>query len=157
MSGLIGVNRREFCWGMAASAAVTGVARSAGVTRETAAYGLVEATDRARTLKAAEEYVGALSANPEILNAAVYDSGGALFASYSRASDLPPPRLPCRAVTNMRLNSEASWTPGSRLRAQPTVRRDSVSVQRLKWTEILTCLCRPCCLRFQARNASPSI
>jgi signal transduction histidine kinase/CheY-like chemotaxis protein len=41
--------------------------------------------------KAAEEYIGALAANPEILNAAVYDSRGALFAGYARASDLPPP------------------------------------------------------------------
>jgi len=45
--------------------------------------------------KAAEEYVGALGANPEILNAAIYDSGGDLFASYSRALDLPvPQKLP---------------------------------------------------------------
>ena len=45
--------------------------------------------------KAAEEYVGALSANPEILSAAVYDANGALFASYSREASLPiPPRLP---------------------------------------------------------------
>jgi signal transduction histidine kinase/CheY-like chemotaxis protein len=44
--------------------------------------------------KAAEEYVGALSANPEILSAAVYDDTGAMFASYSRVSDPPPPRLP---------------------------------------------------------------
>jgi signal transduction histidine kinase/CheY-like chemotaxis protein len=45
--------------------------------------------------KAAEEYVGALSANPEILNAAVYDSGGNMFARYSRTPDLPlPEKLP---------------------------------------------------------------
>jgi signal transduction histidine kinase len=52
--------------------------------------------------KAAEEYVGALAANPEMLNAAIYDSGGALFASYSRASDLPPPQtLPPRGTIMM--------------------------------------------------------
>jgi len=58
MSGLFGVKRRDFCWGMAAGAVVAVVARSAGATRESAAYGLVEATDRARILKTAEEYVG---------------------------------------------------------------------------------------------------
>ena len=41
--------------------------------------------------KAAQEYVGALAANPEILSAAVYDSDGKLFASFSRSSDRPPP------------------------------------------------------------------
>jgi signal transduction histidine kinase/CheY-like chemotaxis protein len=41
--------------------------------------------------KAAQEYVGALAANPEILNAAVYDPDGNLFASFSRSPDLPPP------------------------------------------------------------------
>jgi signal transduction histidine kinase len=41
--------------------------------------------------KAAQEYVGALAANPEILSAAVYDSDGALFAGYSRSPDLQPP------------------------------------------------------------------
>jgi signal transduction histidine kinase/CheY-like chemotaxis protein len=51
--------------------------------------------------KAAEEYVGALAANPEILNAAVYDSDGALFASYSRAPDLPLPEKPPPQGTSM--------------------------------------------------------
>jgi signal transduction histidine kinase/CheY-like chemotaxis protein len=41
--------------------------------------------------KAAQEYVGALAANPEILTAAVYDLDGNLFASFSRSPDLPPP------------------------------------------------------------------
>ena len=57
MSGRFGVNRRKFCWGMAA-ASVTGQAWNAGATRESAVYRLVEATDRARILKAAQEYVG---------------------------------------------------------------------------------------------------
>jgi signal transduction histidine kinase len=49
--------------------------------------------------KAAQEYVGALSVNPEILNAAVYDPGGALFASYARSASLPPPqRLPAQGT-----------------------------------------------------------
>jgi signal transduction histidine kinase len=52
--------------------------------------------------KAAQEYIGALAANPEILNAAVYDSAGALFASYSRASNLPPPQnLPPQGTVMM--------------------------------------------------------
>jgi signal transduction histidine kinase/CheY-like chemotaxis protein len=38
---------------------------------------------------AAEEYVNALRANPEILSAAVYNSRGALVASYSRAEPVP--------------------------------------------------------------------
>jgi signal transduction histidine kinase len=41
--------------------------------------------------KAAREDVNALAANPEMLNAAVYDSAGSLFASYSHSPDLPPP------------------------------------------------------------------
>jgi signal transduction histidine kinase/CheY-like chemotaxis protein len=43
---------------------------------------------------AAKEYVTALRANPEILQAAVYDATGWLFASFSRAvADPPPDRL----------------------------------------------------------------
>jgi signal transduction histidine kinase/ActR/RegA family two-component response regulator len=38
---------------------------------------------------AAEEYVNALRANPEILSAAVYNSRGTLVASYSRAEPVP--------------------------------------------------------------------
>ena len=57
MSGLPGVSRREFCWGMAASAAATGIPWTAGATRESAAYSLVQTTDRARILKAADEFV----------------------------------------------------------------------------------------------------
>jgi signal transduction histidine kinase/CheY-like chemotaxis protein len=38
---------------------------------------------------ATEEYVNALRANPEILSAAVYNSRGALVASYSRAEPVP--------------------------------------------------------------------
>jgi signal transduction histidine kinase/FixJ family two-component response regulator len=40
---------------------------------------------------AAQEYVNALKANPEIRAAAVYDASGALLASYSRAESLPAP------------------------------------------------------------------
>ena len=43
---------------------------------------------------AAQEYVRALAANPQITAAALYDSTGALFASYSRFSNRP---LPMRA------------------------------------------------------------
>ena len=49
--------------------------------------------------KAAEEYVDALAANPEILSAAVYDPAGAVFASYSRAANLPlPQKLPSQGT-----------------------------------------------------------
>jgi signal transduction histidine kinase len=41
---------------------------------------------------AAREYVNALRVNPEVLQAAVYDTSGALFASFSRAGE-PPARL----------------------------------------------------------------
>jgi signal transduction histidine kinase/CheY-like chemotaxis protein len=52
--------------------------------------------------KAAEEYIGALAANPEILNAAVYDARGALFAAYARAPNLPPPQnLPPQGTVMM--------------------------------------------------------
>jgi hypothetical protein len=59
MSGLFGVNRREFCWGIAACA-VTGVAWSAGATRERAAYELVAATDRAWPYRKDVEHFDAL-------------------------------------------------------------------------------------------------
>jgi signal transduction histidine kinase len=63
---------------------------------------------------AAEEYVGALSANPEILSAAVYDATGAQFASYSRSSVPPPPRLPSEGtvIDNDRLTVVTSVTQG---------------------------------------------
>jgi len=49
--------------------------------------------------KAAQEYVGALAANPEILSAAIYDSAGAQFATYSRSPDFQPPtRMPPRGT-----------------------------------------------------------
>ena len=54
MSGLFRVNRRAFCWG--AGAALAGIAWSESAARNREAYGLIEATDRARILKAAEEY-----------------------------------------------------------------------------------------------------
>ena len=38
---------------------------------------------------AAEEYVNALKANPEVLSAAVYNAHGALVASYSRGASVP--------------------------------------------------------------------
>jgi signal transduction histidine kinase len=38
---------------------------------------------------AAEEYVTALRENPEMLNAAIYDAGGRLFAEFSRAAPAP--------------------------------------------------------------------
>jgi signal transduction histidine kinase len=40
---------------------------------------------------AAQEYVNALQANPEVLNAAVYTASGALFAGYARSPDAPSP------------------------------------------------------------------
>jgi signal transduction histidine kinase/CheY-like chemotaxis protein len=40
---------------------------------------------------AAREYVGALRVNPEILQAAVYDATGRLFASYARPGGAAPP------------------------------------------------------------------
>ncbi|HEX6958640.1 MAG TPA: response regulator [Ferrovibrio sp.] len=43
---------------------------------------------------AAQEYVNALKANPEIRAAAIYDENGALFASYTRAEDLSLPVTP---------------------------------------------------------------
>jgi len=53
--------------------------------------------------KAAQEYVGALAANPEILNAAVYDPDGTLFASFSRSPELPPPaHLPPQGTVTAR-------------------------------------------------------
>ena len=58
MSGQSGVNRREFCRSVAAATVVSGVARPAGAIRQSAAYNLVAASDRARILKAAEDYVG---------------------------------------------------------------------------------------------------
>jgi signal transduction histidine kinase len=39
---------------------------------------------------AAQEYLSALQANPEVLAAAVYDAKGALFASYTRGAFAPP-------------------------------------------------------------------
>ena len=46
---------------------------------------------------AAREYVTALRVNPEIMQAAVYDAAGALFASFSRVGELPG-RLPDAAA-----------------------------------------------------------
>jgi signal transduction histidine kinase len=40
---------------------------------------------------AAQEYVNALKANPEVEAAAVYDATGTLFVKYSRRADRPPP------------------------------------------------------------------
>jgi outer membrane murein-binding lipoprotein Lpp len=40
---------------------------------------------------AAQEYVNALQVNPEVEAAALYDSGGALFVSWSRTPDRPVP------------------------------------------------------------------
>ena len=40
---------------------------------------------------AAQEYVNALNANPEVEAVGIYDSGGALFASYGRSADKLPP------------------------------------------------------------------
>ena len=45
-------------------------------------------TDR----EAAQEYVNALKANPEIQAVAVYDAQGALFVSYARTADTPLPK-----------------------------------------------------------------
>ncbi|MGC2525670.1 MAG: ATP-binding protein [Stellaceae bacterium] len=42
--------------------------------------------------KAAQEYVNALAANPDIQVAGVYDARGALFAGYSRLKGEPPPQ-----------------------------------------------------------------
>jgi methyl-accepting chemotaxis protein len=44
--------------------------------------------------KAAQEYLDALKANPEIVSAGVYGAGGALFASYSQAAGAGPVRPP---------------------------------------------------------------
>ncbi len=44
--------------------------------------------------KAAQEYVSSLSANPEILAAAIYEDTGALFASYLLPGELPVPARP---------------------------------------------------------------
>ncbi len=41
--------------------------------------------------KAAQEYLNAIAANPEITAAAAYTSNGLLFASYSRSGTMPPP------------------------------------------------------------------
>jgi signal transduction histidine kinase/CheY-like chemotaxis protein len=41
---------------------------------------------------AAQEYVNALRVNPEILQAAVYDTAGALFAGYARFAEIQVPR-----------------------------------------------------------------
>ncbi|HUB98035.1 MAG TPA: ATP-binding protein [Stellaceae bacterium] len=49
---------------------------------------------------AAQEYVGALRANPEIAVAAVYDNGGALFAGYSDTPGGPPQRIEPAAATH---------------------------------------------------------
>jgi hypothetical protein len=51
------MNRREVCWGLAASAVAAGAARSAGAARAGSAYALVAATDRVRILKAAQAYL----------------------------------------------------------------------------------------------------
>ena len=68
-------------------------------TREATVQGQILASTVSAALAfddpaAAREYVGALRANPEVLQAAVYDAGGALFASFSRAGETPPARLP---------------------------------------------------------------
>jgi signal transduction histidine kinase len=48
---------------------------------------------------AARDYVGALRVNPEVLQAAVYDSSGRLFASFARDAGAPPPeRAPDSAM-----------------------------------------------------------
>ena len=81
-------------------AVVAAQAYQAQKSREVGVQGQILASTVSAALtfgdrKAAEEYVGALAANPEILNAAIYDSGGDLFASYSRTPDLPlPQKLP---------------------------------------------------------------
>jgi signal transduction histidine kinase len=41
--------------------------------------------------EAAQEYVSALKANPEILVAAIYNEKGSLFAAYTRSPDISPP------------------------------------------------------------------
>jgi signal transduction histidine kinase/ActR/RegA family two-component response regulator len=41
---------------------------------------------------AAQEYASALKANPEVQAAAIYDSDGSLFVSYSRTADIPLPK-----------------------------------------------------------------
>jgi len=81
-------------------AVVAAQAYQAQKSREVGVQGQILASTVSAALtfgdrKAAQEYVGALAANPEILNAAIYDSGGDLFASYSRTPDLPlPQKLP---------------------------------------------------------------
>ncbi len=65
-------------------------------TREVEVQGRILASTVSAALsfndqKAAQEYVGALGANPEILDAAVYDGTGTVLASFSRAPDLSPP------------------------------------------------------------------
>ncbi len=44
--------------------------------------------------KAAQEYVGALAANPEVETAAIYDAAGTRFAAYMRSGATPPRAVP---------------------------------------------------------------
>jgi len=68
-------------------------AREVGVQAEILAVTVSAAVvfDDAAT---AQEYIGALRANPEIEAAGVYDATGALVAGYHRAGAALPPRLP---------------------------------------------------------------
>jgi len=69
--------------------------------------------------KAAQEYVRALKANPEVEIAAVYDAAGGLFASYVRPGAEPPP------------NAEAARriaAADDRLAAAATVEQDDVQL-----------------------------
>jgi signal transduction histidine kinase len=62
--------------------------------------------------KAAQEYVSALRANPEVLIAAVYDASGALFARYAKGAEQPPAtmRMAPAAFDNDRLAVTAAVT-----------------------------------------------
>jgi len=60
---------------------------------------------------AAQEYVSALHADPEVLNAAVYDASGAPFASFSRFGDRPAPGRLTASGTSVESNWVTVVTP----------------------------------------------
>jgi signal transduction histidine kinase/CheY-like chemotaxis protein len=61
--------------------------------------------------KAAQEYVNALAANPDIQIAGIYDSKGALFAGYSRLRGQPPPQTLPTAEAALQRGSLAMTAP----------------------------------------------
>jgi signal transduction histidine kinase len=60
--------------------------------------------------QAAQEYVSALSANPEIIAAGVYDDSGTLFASFVRGDERVPVRPPSLSAPGFESNTLAITT-----------------------------------------------